>query len=212
MLPRKISFHGYIISKGMFFLWKRCCCATGAKLDTCLVRISLRLHPPQKILACLSLSKVILLGRIRLLCNLNLLSTLSFLQSLCGQFLLLGGGGGDGEQGSLSTGGSSSDSVTGLGSWSSDENEYVLESPDGPNILSEKPPGSPSQEDLSVIQRVQVNPEPNSLGIESNLPLKGNQNINETASNNSVKKGQLVSKRKILRSLRNFPYELINYS
>ena len=118
----------------------------------------------------------------------------------------------DTQQGSLSTGGSSSDSVTGLGSWSSDENEYVLESPDGPNILSEKPPGSPSQEDLSVIQRVQVNPEPNSLGIESNLPLKGNQNINETASNNSVKKGQLVSKRKILRSLRNFPYELINYS
>ena len=110
------------------------------------------------------------------------------------------------------TGGPSSDSVTGLGSGSSDENEYVLESPDGPNILSEKPPGSPSQEDLSVIQRVQVNPEPNSLGIESNLPLKGNQNINETASNNSVKKGQLVSKRKILRSLRNFPYELINYS
>ena len=123
-----------------------------------------------------------------------------------------GRGGGGGGQGSLSTGGSSSDSVTGLGSGSSDENEYVLESPDGPNILSEKPPGSPSQEDLSVIQRVQVNPEPNSLGIESNLPLKGNQNINETASNNSVKKGQLVSKRKILRSLRNFPYELINYS
>ena len=122
------------------------------------------------------------------------------------------GGGGDGEQGSLSTGGSSSDSVTGLGSGSSDENEYVLESPDGPNILSEKPPGLPSQEDLSVIQRVQVNPEPNSLGIESNLPLKGNQNINEPASNDSVKKGQLVSKRKILKSLRNFPYELINYS
>lgn len=122
------------------------------------------------------------------------------------------GEGGDGEQGSLSTGGSSSDSVTGLGSGSSDENEYVLESPDGPNILSEKPPGSPSQEDLSVIQRVQVNPEPNSLGIESNLPLKGNQNINEPASNDSVKKGQLVSKRKILKSLRNFPYELINYS
>ena len=32
----------------------------GAKLDTCLVRLALRLHLPQKILACLSLSRVVL--------------------------------------------------------------------------------------------------------------------------------------------------------
>ena len=35
---------------------KRWCCAAGAKLSTCLAKVVLRLHPPQKILACLSLS------------------------------------------------------------------------------------------------------------------------------------------------------------
>ena len=40
-------------SRGMFSLRKRWCCATGAKLPKCLVRIALRLHPPRRILACL---------------------------------------------------------------------------------------------------------------------------------------------------------------
>ena len=40
-------------SKGMFSSGKSCCYATGAKLGTCLARIALWLHPPQKILACL---------------------------------------------------------------------------------------------------------------------------------------------------------------
>ena len=43
---------------------KRWCCATGGKLGTCLARIVLRLHPPQKVLACLSSSRVVLHGRI----------------------------------------------------------------------------------------------------------------------------------------------------
>ena len=40
-------------SRGMFSLRKRWCCATGAKLGTCLARIVLWLHPLLKILACL---------------------------------------------------------------------------------------------------------------------------------------------------------------
>ena len=67
----------------------------------------------------------------------------------------------------------------------------------------------PSQEDLSVDHRAQVNPEPISLRSGSNLPLKGDQNINEPVSIDSVKKEQQIPKKKILRSLRNLPYELI---
>ena len=51
ILPRKIFFH--VGSKGMFSSRKRWCCATDAKLGTCLARIALWLHPSQKILACL---------------------------------------------------------------------------------------------------------------------------------------------------------------
>ena len=64
-------------------------------------------------------------------------------------------------------------------------------------------------EDMSVDQRTQVNPELISLGPGSDLPLKGDQNINEPVSIDSVKKEQQIPKKKILRSLRNFPYELI---
>ena len=35
-----------ILSQGMSFLWKNWCCATGAKLGTCLARIALWLDPP----------------------------------------------------------------------------------------------------------------------------------------------------------------------
>ena len=84
-----------------------------------------------------------------------------------------------------------------------------MESPAGPKLPSERLPDLPSQEDLSVDQRSQVNPEPISLGPGSNLPLKGDQNINEPVSIDSVKKEQQIPKKKILRSLRNFPYELI---
>ena len=51
ILPRKISFHGRI--QRDVFSRKRWCCATDAKLGTCLARIALWLHPSQKILACL---------------------------------------------------------------------------------------------------------------------------------------------------------------
>ena len=74
--------------------------------------------------------------------------------------------------------GSSSCSDSGSASEFSDENEPFLESPAGPKVPSERPPDLPSQEYLSVDQRAQVNPEPISLGPGSNLPLKGDQNIN----------------------------------
>ena len=84
-----------------------------------------------------------------------------------------------------------------------------MESPAGPKVPSERPPDLPSHEYLSVDQRAQVNPAPISLGPGSNLPLKGDQNINEPVSIDSVKKEQQIPKKKILRSLRNLPYELI---
>ena len=54
----------------------------------------------------------------------------------------------------------------------------------------------PSQEDLSVDQRAQFNPLPISLVPGSNLPLKGDKNINEPVSNDSVKKEKQIPKRK----------------
>ena len=78
-----------VVSIEMPFLRKRWCCATGAKLSTWLARISLLLHPTLKILARLSLNRVIPLERIWLLCNLNLLSWFSLLQILSRHPLLL---------------------------------------------------------------------------------------------------------------------------
>ena len=74
------------------------------------------------------------------------------------------GGGGLG-RGILLRQGSSSGSDSGSGSELSDENEPFLESPAGPKVPSERPPDLPSQEDLSVDQRAQVNPELISLNL-----------------------------------------------
>ena len=60
---RKIYSHEK--SRGMSFSRKRWCCATGAKLDTCLARIVLFSLALKKILTCLSLSRVVLLHRIK---------------------------------------------------------------------------------------------------------------------------------------------------
>ena len=81
-----------------------------------------------------------------------------------------------------------------------------MESRSGPKVPSERPPDLPSQEYLSVDQKAI------SLGPELNLPLKGDQIVNELVSIDSVKKEQQIPKKKILRSLTNFPYELIYYS
>ena len=113
---------------------------------------------------------------------------------------------------SSSTGGSGLGSDSSSGSELSNENESFLESPTGPKVPSERPPDLPSQEDLSVDQRPRDNPEPISLGPASNLSLKENQNINEFVSIDFGKNEQQIPKKKILRSLRNFPYELIYYS
>ena len=71
ILPRKII--SMVISKGISFSWKRWCCATGAKLESCLARIAMWLYPPQKILACISLSRLVLLHRTKILYNLIVL-------------------------------------------------------------------------------------------------------------------------------------------
>ena len=55
ILPRKISFHGSIQKEKVVL-------ATGAKLSTCLAKVVQKLHPPQKILACLSMRRVVSSG------------------------------------------------------------------------------------------------------------------------------------------------------
>ena len=59
------KFLSMAVSKEMSLLRKRWCCVKGAKLDTCLDRIVLWLHPLKKILECLPLSRVILFHRIK---------------------------------------------------------------------------------------------------------------------------------------------------
>ena len=99
----------------------------------------------------------------------------------------------------LRRGGSGSGSDSGSGSESSDENEPILESTAGPKIPSERSPDLPSREDLSVVQRSWVDPEPNYRGPESNLPSNGDQKINELASNDYAEKEQQLLNKKNLR-------------
>ena len=71
----------------------------------------------------------------------------------------------------------------------------------------------PSQGDLPVVQRAQVNREQDSLTSGAILPSKGDQNINEPTSNESTDKEQQITKKKrTMRSLKDSPYELIFYS
>ena len=77
------------------------------------------------------------------------------------------------------TGESGSDSNSGLSSGSDDESGSELESSAGPKVPSESPPDLPSQGDLSVVQRAQVNREQDSLRPGAILSSKGSQNINE---------------------------------
>ena len=58
MLPRKFFY--MLASKGMWFSRKRWCSAIGAKIGTCLARMTLWIHPLHNILACLLLSEVVL--------------------------------------------------------------------------------------------------------------------------------------------------------
>ena len=86
ILPRKIFFHGNIHRD--VFPRKRWCCATGAKIDTRLARIFLLSLPLKKILECLSLSRVVLLHRIKTLCSLTLLQRFFLALNLCNNLLL----------------------------------------------------------------------------------------------------------------------------
>ena len=76
------------VSRGMSFSSKSWCCATGAKLVTCLARIFLLSHPLKKIPASLLLSGVLLLHGIQALDSLIILQRLFLALNLCNNFLL----------------------------------------------------------------------------------------------------------------------------
>ena len=82
------KFLSMSISREMSFSPKRWCCATGAKLVTCLARIVLLSHPLKKIPGCLSLSGVLLLHGIQALDSLIILQRLFLALNLCNNLLL----------------------------------------------------------------------------------------------------------------------------
>ena len=82
------KFLSIAISRGMSFSRKRWCRARGAKLVTCLARTAQLSHLLVKILACLSLSRVLLLQRIKTLHSLILPQRFFFALDLCNNLLL----------------------------------------------------------------------------------------------------------------------------
>ena len=75
------------------------------------------------------------------------------------------------------------------------DSESGLESSAGPTVPLESPPNLPSQGDLSVVQRTQVNREQDSLRPGAVLPSKGDQNTNEPTLNDSAKKKNRYQKK-----------------
>ena len=82
------KFLSMAISRGMSFSPKRWCCATGAKLVTCLARIVLLSHPLKKTSGCLSLSRVLLLHGIQALDSWIILQKFFLALNLCNNLLL----------------------------------------------------------------------------------------------------------------------------
>ena len=85
ILPRKISFHDNIQRDVLFA--EKWCCATGARLVTCLARIVPLSHPLRKIPGCLSLSGVLLLHGIQDLDSLIVLQRFFLALNLCNNLL-----------------------------------------------------------------------------------------------------------------------------
>ena len=86
ILSMKISFHGNIqrdVAEKVVL-----CYGCKTRLDTCLARIVLFSLPLKKILACLSLSRVLLLHTIKTLYSLTLLQRFFLALHLCNKLLL----------------------------------------------------------------------------------------------------------------------------
>ena len=75
------------------------------------------------------------------------------------------------------------------------DSESGLESSAGPTVPLESPPNLPSQGDLPVVQRTQVNREQDSLRPGAVLPSNGDQNTNEPTLNDSAKKKNRYQKK-----------------
>ena len=99
--------------------------------------------------------------------------------------------------------GSISDSDSGSSSESGDESESKMESSAGPVVPSESSPDLPSRENLSVVQKAQVNqkqdsqkPGAASEGPETDPPSKGNQVKKKATPSNPDKTEKQVPKKK----------------
>ena len=104
------------------------------------------------------------------------------------------------------TDGSGSDSDSGSSSESDDESESGLESSVGTNSPSGSSLDLPSRENLSVVQKVQVNKEQGSQKPGTVTPSKGDQTIKKPTPTSSAKTEKQVPKNKrTLKSLRDFP-------
>ena len=104
------------------------------------------------------------------------------------------------------TDGSGSDSDSGPSSESDDESESGLESSVGTNSPSGSSLDLPSRENLSVVQKVQVNKEQGSQKPGTVTPSKGDQTIKKPTPTSSAKTEKQVPKNKrTLKSLRDFP-------
>ena len=144
------KFLSMVGSKGMFFSQKRMCCATG----------SYTRH--WRFWHVFKWAEWYSWGKFGSSATWIFCWDSAFCRVSADIFSYWGGGLG---RGILLRQGSSSGSDSGSGSELSDENEPFLESPAGPKVPSERPPDLPSQEDLSVDQRAQVNPELISLNL-----------------------------------------------
>ena len=160
-----------VVSKGMSFLRNTWCCATGVKLGTCLARITLWLHPPLKILACLSLSRVVLLHRIKILYNLILLQSCRELS----------------QEHSAPTEDSDSESYFD----SDSQNESGSES----MVSWEVSPALPSEDTSPVSLKDQATPKAASWESDSNVPVKENQIFKDAAKIKKQKTKTATTKR-----------------
>ena len=190
-----------VVSKGMSFLRNTWCCATGVKLRTCLARITLWLHPPLKILAYLSLSRVVLLHRIKILYNLILLQRITFAVSCRKNILLrrriLTLSPNPRQKTPPSEGLSDSD----LDSESDSESYSDSDSQNEPGSESmvswEVSPASPSEDTSPVSLKDQATPKAAySWESDSNVPVKDNQ-ISKDAAKIKKQKTKTATKKRL---------------
>ena len=165
------KFLSMVVSKGMSFSRERWCCATGAKLNTCLVRIAHWIYPPQNILACLSLTRVVFLHNIKILYNLILLQRFTLAVNPRKNYLSEGM---DAESPSAKD--SDSDSDSELNSESCSDSDSRSKSGSGSVVPSEESPVRPFEETSSENLKDHTTPEKTSpREPDSNTALQDNQ-------------------------------------